>query len=135
MSRFDQCDHTCTVDCGHCKGLGPPTRVAPIVTMAVRETGGCGKPLDVYHVCIADDGHAGGCTPCHVEDIEIEHQHVIETLRTALRSARDFIVGHPAVRGEWPMLVEHLDAALSCRVTSRELQARETDHVGPDSSA
>lgn len=22
--RYDQCDHTCTVDCGHCKGQGPP---------------------------------------------------------------------------------------------------------------
>lgn len=21
--RFDQCDETCTVDCGHCKGRGP----------------------------------------------------------------------------------------------------------------
>ncbi len=24
MPRYDQCDHTCTVDCGHCKGQGPP---------------------------------------------------------------------------------------------------------------
>jgi hypothetical protein len=22
--RYDQCDGTCTVDCGHCKGQGPP---------------------------------------------------------------------------------------------------------------
>lgn len=26
MARFDQCDSTCTTDCGHCKGAGkPPT--------------------------------------------------------------------------------------------------------------
>lgn len=23
-ARYDQCDQTCTVDCGHCKGDGPP---------------------------------------------------------------------------------------------------------------
>lgn len=23
-ARYDQCDDTCTVDCGHCKGQGPP---------------------------------------------------------------------------------------------------------------
>ena len=23
--RYDQCDATCTVDCGHCKGAGRPT--------------------------------------------------------------------------------------------------------------
>ena len=25
-SRYDQCDGTCTVDCGHCKGAGTPTQ-------------------------------------------------------------------------------------------------------------
>jgi len=24
QKRYDQCDATCTVDCGHCKGQGPP---------------------------------------------------------------------------------------------------------------
>lgn len=23
--RYSQCDDTCTTDCGHCKGQGPPT--------------------------------------------------------------------------------------------------------------
>lgn len=26
MARYDQCDETCTVDCGHCKGAGPVTQ-------------------------------------------------------------------------------------------------------------
>lgn len=25
--RYDQCDDTCTVDCGHCKGAGRPVTV------------------------------------------------------------------------------------------------------------
>ena len=25
MTRYAQCDWTCTTDCGHCKGEGPPT--------------------------------------------------------------------------------------------------------------
>jgi len=25
MSRYDQCDESCTTDCGHCKGAGPPS--------------------------------------------------------------------------------------------------------------
>jgi hypothetical protein len=24
MARYDQCDETCTTDCGHCKGRGRP---------------------------------------------------------------------------------------------------------------
>jgi len=24
MARYDQCDDTCTTDCGHCKGAGRP---------------------------------------------------------------------------------------------------------------
>lgn len=31
MPRYDQCDHTCTVDCGHCKGQGPPRNLEPRV--------------------------------------------------------------------------------------------------------
>lgn len=32
--RYDQCDQTCTSDCGHCKGNGPPT--IPHATFEVR---------------------------------------------------------------------------------------------------
>lgn len=28
--RYDQCDASCTVDCGHCKGQGPPWLSAPV---------------------------------------------------------------------------------------------------------
>ncbi len=38
-SRFDQCDDTCTADCGHCKGQGPPTldpEVIAVVDATVR---------------------------------------------------------------------------------------------------
>lgn len=27
--RYDQCDETCTTDCGHCKGAGRPTYTRP----------------------------------------------------------------------------------------------------------
>lgn len=39
--RFDQCDETCTVDCGHCKGQGKPwTDVTEnCVTVAIGEGG------------------------------------------------------------------------------------------------
>ena len=30
--RYDQCDATCTIDCGHCKGAGKPE--APRVSRA-----------------------------------------------------------------------------------------------------
>ncbi len=26
-TRYDQCDDTCTVDCGHCKGAGIPAHI------------------------------------------------------------------------------------------------------------
>jgi len=28
VSRYDQCDETCTTDCGHCKGWGVPRELA-----------------------------------------------------------------------------------------------------------
>lgn len=27
--RYDQCDESCTTDCGHCKGEGPPKAAHP----------------------------------------------------------------------------------------------------------
>ncbi|MEV7962353.1 hypothetical protein [Oerskovia paurometabola] len=30
--RYDQCDATCTTDCGHCKGQGRPVPLAPRAT-------------------------------------------------------------------------------------------------------
>ena len=31
MTRYSQCDDTCTTDCGHCKGNGPPVaRILPV---------------------------------------------------------------------------------------------------------
>lgn len=34
MARYDQCDSTCTTDCGHCKGQGPPELPAVMVDRA-----------------------------------------------------------------------------------------------------
>lgn len=31
MKRYDQCDETCTTDCGHCKGQGRPTSTTETV--------------------------------------------------------------------------------------------------------
>lgn len=36
----------------------------------------------------------------------------VDKLKGALEAARLFIVGHPAVRGEWPVLVDLIDSAL-----------------------
>lgn len=36
----------------------------------------------------------------------------IDQQEMALRAARDFITSHPAVRGEWPLLVGVIDHAL-----------------------
>lgn len=36
-----------------------------------------------------------------------------DVLRDALHVARDFIAHHPAVRGEWPLVVEIIDKALT----------------------
>lgn len=45
-ARYDQCDATCTTDCGHCKGEGPPDlmarlreSVARVVTAPSSRTG------------------------------------------------------------------------------------------------
>ena len=41
MKRYDQCDVTCTVDCGHCKGVGPPITCTadPCFTYTVNDDG------------------------------------------------------------------------------------------------
>lgn len=38
--RYDQCDSTCTTDCGHCKGQGPPpaTEVVPMEYVAAGDS-------------------------------------------------------------------------------------------------
>lgn len=36
----------------------------------------------------------------------------IEFLRDALKTARDFIAHHPAVHGEWPLVLQVIDKAL-----------------------
>lgn len=33
MERYDQCDDTCTTDCGHCKGAGRPLRMIRALTV------------------------------------------------------------------------------------------------------
>ena len=35
MSRYDQCDESCTTDCGHCKGAGPPSEAPSRVAGAI----------------------------------------------------------------------------------------------------
>lgn len=41
--RYDQCDDTCTVDCGHCKGNGPPVPSARPLTQADHDRAHPGK--------------------------------------------------------------------------------------------
>lgn len=51
--RYDQCDDTCTADCGHCKGHGRPTRC-----------GNCGIKLDLsQRVWLRPDG-SPWCVDC-----------------------------------------------------------------------
>jgi hypothetical protein len=38
--RYDQCDDTCTVDCGHCKGQGPPSGRAESLPKVLSVGGG-----------------------------------------------------------------------------------------------
>jgi hypothetical protein len=37
--RYAQCDESCTVDCGACKGDGPPSRVAGSIGRSLADAG------------------------------------------------------------------------------------------------
>lgn len=47
MKRYDQCDDTCTADCGHCKGRIPP--IGPPSEGTGELAGGDVQPLPRSH--------------------------------------------------------------------------------------
>ena len=49
MSRYDQCDETCTTDCGHCKGQGWPQQWPDKVRQAAAAALSCSTGLSDEH--------------------------------------------------------------------------------------
>lgn len=59
----------------------------------------------------------------------LEYQN--DALRSGLGSARDFIAHHPAVRGEWPLLLQVIDHGLSATAESEQTTPTQDDTLGP----
>lgn len=68
---------------------------------------GCGKHFLLQHI---EDWRAS--YEAKVQDFAAETERAYR-LHHALQTARDFIAHHPAVRGEWPLLMEVIDKALA----------------------
>ena len=66
--RYNQCDSTCTVDCGHCKGKGKPVGSPdPISDEAVRAA------LHVVAAQIEAHLRANGAPPIWYRAVDIVH--------------------------------------------------------------
>ncbi len=57
--RYGQCDETCTVDCGHCKGQGPPKPDLVSIGEAARPCYAVRPGTLGYQQCVMDHGHEG----------------------------------------------------------------------------
>jgi len=85
-ARYDQCDASCTVDCGHCKGQGPPAHLTALKRADDLSDLGEWPPLRIMppaqarHVMTEDDVVNAGLATV---------REVFEDLKPALRAQED----------------------------------------------
>lgn len=60
MARYDQCDDTCTTDCGHCKGAGKPETTPFVPNTALKRQEALGHLVRKNHTLAGHYVTTGG---------------------------------------------------------------------------